>query len=203
MRIGELTMHVDTINTGLFFGSFNPVHKGHLRIAGYLINNEGLDEIWFVVSPQNPLKGSEGLANPQQRLEMMKLAIASEPRLKICDVEFSMPKPSYTFNTLQLLTSRHACRKFHLIIGSDNLEEFQRWKNHEQILENYKILVYPRRKKVKSPFDHHPNVKLTQAQLISVSSTEIRQSLKQNKDVRKMLPEAVCRYIISNGLYCG
>jgi len=188
-------------NTGLFFGSFNPVHQGHLGIAEYLLNHEGLDEIWFVVSPKNPLKDSEQLANPAQRLDLVKLATASRPAMKTCDLEFSMPRPSYTIDTLKLLSEKYPERVFFLIIGSDNLEEFSLWKNHEQILRDYKILVYPRSRKFKTPFDHFPNVRITQAPLIEISSTLIRQRLKEKKDVSHLLPAEVHRYIIQNALY--
>lgn len=189
------------INTGLFFGSFNPVHLGHLGIAGYLLDGEELDEVWFVVSPKNPLKDSEQLANPGQRLAMVKLAAASNTAFKTCELEFSMPRPSYTIDTLRLLSKKYPENTFYLIIGSDNLEELHLWKDHEQILRDYKILVYPRGKTAKNPFDQYSNVKITQAPLIEISSTLIRQRIAQSKDVSHLLPAGVHGYIIQNALY--
>jgi nicotinate-nucleotide adenylyltransferase len=191
----------NSTNTGLFFGSFNPVHNGHLLIANYMLDKEGLDEIWFIVSPQNPLKESEELANEQQRLEMMKLAVASEPRFKVSDVEFSMPKPSYTFDTLELLSQAYPERSFFLIIGSDNLEDFNLWKNYEQILKNYQILVYPRKMEINSPFASEPNVTITRAPLVEVSSTQVRRFINEGSDISNLIPASVKQFINGNGLY--
>lgn len=187
--------------TGLFFGSFNPVHNGHLEIARYMLDNEGLDEIWFIVSPQNPLKESKNLANAQQRLEMMKLAVSGESRFKVSDVEFTMPKPSYTIDTLELLSKTHPERSFYLIIGSDNLEEFHFWKDYEQILQKYKILVYPRRKEFENPYDQEPNVKITQAPLIDISSTEIRELIKSGNRADHLVPSDVYNFLSNYGLF--
>jgi nicotinate-nucleotide adenylyltransferase len=187
--------------TGLFFGSFNPVHNGHLIIANYMLDHEGLEEIWFIVSPQNPLKESEILANEQQRMEMIKLAIAPEPRFKVSDVEFSMPKPSYTFKTLEVLTQTKPERNFFLLIGSDNLEDFHLWKNYEQILKKYQILVYPRKKEVNNPYAEAPNVKITKAPLIGISSTEIRELIRAGSNVNQLIPEKVYKYIFIKSLY--
>lgn len=194
-------MNPDKMKTGLFFGSFNPLHNGHLIIARYMLENENLDEVWFVVSPQNPLKDAETLASAEQRLRMMNLAVAKDSRFKVCNVEFSMPKPSYTFDTLELLSKAHPERSFFLMIGSDNLEEFHQWKNFEQILEKYQLLVYPREKEVNSPFASRPNVTITQAPLIKISSTKIRKFLKEGKDVESFIPHEIMKYIMDHGLY--
>jgi nicotinate-nucleotide adenylyltransferase len=196
-----MLMPNSSTKTGLFFGSFNPVHNGHLIIADYMLDQEGLDEIWFIVSPQNPLKESKKLANGQQRLEMMKLAVAPEPRFKVSDVEFAMPRPSYTFDTLEMLSRIYPERNFFLIIGSDNLEEFHLWKNHEQILKKYQILVYPRNEEINSSFAKEPNVKITQAPLIEISSTKIREFLKAGRNVDAFIPDEIKKYILDNGLY--
>jgi nicotinate-nucleotide adenylyltransferase len=196
-----MLMPNSSTKTGLFFGSFNPMHNGHMIIADYMLDQEGLDEIWFIVSPQNPLKESKQLANEQQRLEMMNLAVASEPRFKVSDVEFAMPKPSYTFDTLELLSRVYPERNFFLIIGSDNLEEFHLWKNHEQILKKYQILVYPRNEEINSSFVKEPNVKITQAPLVEISSTKIRKLLKSGRSVDSYIPSRISKYITVNGLY--
>lgn len=188
-------------NTGLFFGSFNPVHNGHLEIARYMLDNEGLNEIWFIVSPQNPLKESKNLANARQRLEMMKLAVSAEPRFKVSDVEFSMPEPSYTIDTLNFLAGTYPERRFYLIIGSDNLEDFHLWKDYEQVLQQYKILVYPRKKEFKNPYAREPNVNITQAPLIRASSTQVRELIKKNKEANHLIPVKVAEYINNSRLY--
>lgn len=194
-------MVMTSTKIGLFFGSFNPVHNGHLVIANYMLDHEELDQIWFIVSPQNPLKESERLANEQQRLEMMKLAVASEPRFIVSDVEFSMAKPSYTFRTLEALTQTYPEINFFLIIGSDNLEEFHLWKNHEQILNKYQILVYPRREDFNNPYADNPNVKITRAPLIEVSSTQVRRLINDGSDVSNLIPARVQENIKANRLY--
>jgi len=187
--------------TGLFFGTFNPVHNGHLEIAGSLLDLKMLDEVWFVVTPQNPLKESRELLNPQQRLEMLKLAIAGEPRFKTSDIEFTMQKPSYTIDTLRLLSDTHPSKEFSLIIGSDNLEEFHLWKDYEQILKTYQVLVYPRTNEIKTPFTDYSNVVITNTPLKIISSTYIRQCIHKQTDVSHLLPEKVFNYIRENKLY--
>lgn len=187
--------------TGLFFGSFNPIHNGHLEIASHLLSQGMLDEIWFVVSPQNPLKESGILTNPKHRLEMLKLAITGEPRFRASDIEFNMPVPSYTIDTLQLLSDSNPSREFSLIIGSDNLEEFRLWKDFEKILNNYRVLVYPRANELNTPFTANKNVVVTNAPLIKVSSTKIRQCIQEQMDITNLLPERVYNYIRKNKLY--
>jgi len=177
--------------TGLFFGSFNPIHNGHLSIASFL-NKEGLtDEVWFVVSPLNPLKSGDILLNGEQRLELVKLAIESSPNINACDIEFSLPRPSYTYNTLKKLKEEHPDREFYLIIGADNLEIFHKWRNHEDILEKFKILVYPRTGSEYSSLLKHKNITVVNAPFKNVSSTEIRDKIKENKSINDLIPSCI------------
>lgn len=188
-------------NIGLFFGSFNPIHHGHLIIANYFLSFAPLNEIWFVVSPQNPLKNKKILADEYHRLEMVNLAIGDFPPFKAINVEFSMPKPSYTIDTLVRLSEKHPHYNFSLIMGSDNLINFHKWKNYEIILRDYKLLVYPRKDNLLNPFENNDNVKIIMAPQIELSSTFIRQSIKDKKDVRFFLPEKVYQYIHDCNIY--
>lgn len=166
---------------GLFFGSFNPIHKGHLIVAQSVLEEAQLQEIWFVVSPQNPFKPSSSLLHEFDRYEMVRLAIHDNYQFKVSDIEFNMPKPSYTIDTLTYIQDQHKQTKFYLIIGQDNLAQFGNWKNHLQILEHFSLLVYPRANNNPSPFDQHPKVKFIQAPLLNISATYIRKLLKENK----------------------
>ncbi|MDP2423889.1 MAG: nicotinate (nicotinamide) nucleotide adenylyltransferase [Bacteroidales bacterium] len=194
-------MNASQTKTGLLFGSFNPVHIGHLIIAEFILSHAALDEIWFVVSPQNPLKEIDTLAIAEQRLEMVKLAVAKDLRFRVCEIEFSMPTPSYTIHTLMLLSQKYARRDFTLIIGTDGLADFHRWKDYRLILEKYNLLVYPRFPVKKTLYDDHPSVMHISAPNIEISSSYIRQHLKEKKDVRYMMPEAVYQYILEKKLY--
>ena len=183
--------------TGLFFGSFNPVHAGHLIIAGYMAEFADLEEVWFIVSPQNPLKPQAALAEEKHRLQMTKLAVGNHPKIKVSDVEFSLPRPSYTVNTLEQLPKN----EYALIIGEDSLAKFPQWKNYEDILNNYRLYVYPRVRSEKAALRHHPSVKIIDAPVIEISSTFIRQSIRQHHDIRYMLSEPVFQYIRKHKLY--
>ena len=187
--------------TGLLFGSFNPVHLGHLKIAVYMLEHEGIDEVWFVVSPQNPLKEKELLVRREQRLEMTRLALDAKPGLKICDIEFSMPEPSYTIDTLRRLRSAYPNNDFHLMIGSDNLQDLHRWKDHKSIINEVQTLVYPRGTAEPTPCDQHPNIKHTRAPLIEISSTAIRKRIMEGDPVSDLVPAEVYEYILANRLY--
>jgi nicotinate-nucleotide adenylyltransferase len=176
---------------GLFFGSFNPIHTGHLIICNHLLNTTNLDQIWFVVSPLNPLKDQKDLFDENTRIELVKLAIEGNPKFGICIRELSMPRPSYTFETLKVLIQEHPDCDFTLIIGSDNLEVFSKWKDHEAILELLPLIVYPRSAECNSPFLYHTSVTLVNAPLIELSSTYIRWLLANDKDIRYYVPEKV------------
>ena len=176
---------------GLFFGSFNPIHSGHLIIANIMAENTDLNKVWFVVSPQNPFKLSKGLLHEFDRYDMVKAAIADHYKLEVSDVEFNLPKPSYTIHTLAYLTEKFPGKEFKVIIGEDNLENFAKWKNHEQILDQFGLYVYPRPHVTNSDLKRHPHVKIIEAPLLDISATYIRNCIKDNKSIRYLVPEPV------------
>jgi nicotinate-nucleotide adenylyltransferase len=176
---------------GLFFGSFNPIHIGHLIIANIMAENTDLNKVWFMVSPQNPFKPSKGLLHEFDRYDMVKAAIADHYKLEVSDVEFNLPKPSYTIHTLAYLTEKFPGKEFKVIIGEDNLENFAKWKNHEQILDQFGLYVYPRPHVTNSDLKRHPNVKIIEAPLLDISATYIRSCVKDNKSIRYLVPEPV------------
>jgi nicotinate-nucleotide adenylyltransferase len=188
---------------GLFFGSFNPIHLGHVNLAEFIFEFSGVDEIWFVVSPQNPLKENKTLIEEHHRLKMVELAIEGKEYLKTSDIEFSLPKPSYTIDTLQNLREKYPQDNFILIIGSDNVAIFDQWKDYETILEEYSILVYPRKNFDFEPFEEkYPDMHLIdEAPLFEISSTEIRLLIQKNEDVSKWIHYSVYQYIKENKLY--
>lgn len=186
---------------GLFFGSFNPIHIGHLAIANYFYAFTDLDAVWFVVSPQNPLKESQTLLDGQERLRMTELAVGDYAGFRVCDAEFHLPKPSYTIDTLKYLQENHPEKTFCLIIGEDNLAAFHRWKDWEKILENHEIYIYNRPGSLSSSLPSSPNIKMFDAPLLDISSTFIRQALREKRDIRFFLPEKAYDYIVERGLY--
>lgn len=186
---------------GLFFGSFNPIHIGHLIIADCMIDQGKLDKVWFVVTPQNPLKKSKNLLHEFDRYDMVKAAVADNFRFDVSDVEFHLPKPSYTAHTLAYLSEKNPDKEFVLIIGQDNLSNFSRWKNHDFILENYFLYVYPRPCVTNSALERHPQVKMIDAPLLDISATFIRQSIRSKKSIRYLVPEPVGQIIEQKGFY--
>jgi nicotinate-nucleotide adenylyltransferase len=188
------------MKTGLFFGSFNPVHMGHLMIANYMIEFTDLQQIWFVVSPQNPLKKRHSLLDDYERLIMLEQAIEGDPRFGICDVEFRMPKPSYTIDTLTYLSESHPKHEFVLIMGSDGLMTFTKWKNFKIIEENYQRYVYPRPGFEVKP-EKHQNVILVHAPQIEISSTFIRHAIRDERNIQYFLPSKVYQYILKMHFY--
>lgn len=186
---------------GLFFGSFNPVHIGHLIIANSMLSNTDLDEVWFVVSPQNPLKERKTLLPDRQRLEMVRQAIYDNYKMRACDVEFSLPKPSYTILTLAHLGEMYHDKQFCLIMGSDNLATFERWRNWDYILEHYHLYVYPRPGSDDCKLATHPHVTMVDVPMMGISSTYIREQIKQKHDVRYLLPEPVYQYLTDMHFY--
>ncbi len=181
--------------TGLFFGSFNPIHCGHLMIASYMVEYAGLDQVWFVVSPHNPLKEKSTLLADYHRLTMVNLAIEDDPRFKSSNIEFRLPQPSYTIDTLTYLSEKYPGKEFVLIAGSDNLATFHKWKNHEELLRQYPVYCYPRHDTQPGRFDHHPSVKMVNAPLITISSSFIRKGIAENKNMRYFLPDKIWKYI--------
>ncbi len=180
---------------GLFFGSFNPIHNGHLMIANYMAEFEGLDQVWFVVSPLNPFKQDQDLLPDYHRRELLNRAIGDYMKFRVSAVEFGLPKPSYTIDTLGFLKTKYPDNQFVLIMGSDQLPEFHRWKNPEEILEKYRILVYPRLPATEHSLLSHPSVTVVSAPVMEISSSFIRQAIKQKKDVRFFMPELSWQYL--------
>ena len=176
---------------GLFFGSFNPIHVGHLIIANVMAENTDLAKVWLIVSPQNPLKPSKGLLHEFDRYDLVKAAIADNYKLEVSDIEFHLPKPSYTIHTLARLRELHPDKEFKVIVGEDNLENFAKWKNYQQILDQFGLYIYPRPNVTNSDFKRHPNVKLIDAPLLDISATFIRNCIKNNKSIRYLVPETV------------
>ncbi|MEA5046278.1 MAG: nicotinate (nicotinamide) nucleotide adenylyltransferase [Petrimonas sp.] len=187
---------------GIFSGSFNPIHIGHLILANYMLEFTYLDEVWFVVSPHNPLKETKNLLSNDIRLEMARLAVMDFDDMIVSDVEFDMPEPSYTIDTLTKLKTENPRLEFTLLIGGDNWTKFYRWKDHERLVKEFKILIYPRREEdVRIDSEHTENVQLVEAPIVEISSTFIRESIRAGKDVRAFLPNRVYDYIVSNKLY--
>ena len=180
---------------GLFFGSFNPIHTGHLVIANYFLQFSEINKIWWVVSPHNPLKEKKSLLDERHRMVLVKEAIWDNPLFKASDIEFSLPKPSYTVHTLAYLQEKYPNKEFTLIMGSDNLQHLHKWKNFEQILEQYSLHVYPRPSFDGGDFKNHPSVTWVQAPLMEISSSFIRESIAQKKDMKYFLPDKVRLYI--------
>lgn len=188
------------MKVGLYFGSFNPIHTGHCIIASHVLNNTHLDQVWFVVSPQNPLKSASGLLNEYHRLHLVQLAIEGETSLRVNDIEFQLPRPSYTIDTLTYLKEKYGNYDFAVIIGSDGYTNFHKWKNHEHILTNYHLYVY-----VRPGFDVggdiHKNVHVLDAPLLQISSTHIRENIRKKKSIRYLVPDNVRDEIERNGYY--
>lgn len=191
----------DKTITGLLFGSFNPVHTGHLIIAGYFVQHTDIESVWFVLSPQNPFKTNEKMLEGSKRLELLNAAIGDNPAFFSCDIELGMATPSYTVNTIRKLQENHPDRQFVLMIGSDNLEDFDQWKDHETILDLVKIYVYPRSAQCNSRFLSHRKVKMFRAPLLEISSTMIREILAQGREPRYLLPDAPLKIIRDKGYY--
>lgn len=188
---------------GLYFGSFNPINIGHLVIGNYIAENSDLDQVWFVVTPHNPFKKKSSLLDNFQRLEMVYLSTKDYPKLKPCDIEFSLPQPNYTVNTLAYLQEKYTQHDFSLIMGEDNLKSFHKWKNFEVILENHHIYVYPRISEghIETQFDNHKKVHRIDAPIMELSSTHIRNAIKKGINVKPMVPHEAWIYLDEMNFY--
>ena len=186
---------------GLFFGSFNPIHIGHLVIANSIAEHSGFKQIWFVVSPQNPLKKPGSLLHEFDRYDMVRLAIADNPRFDVSDVEFHMPKPSYTIDTLAYLGDKYPKHDFRVIMGEDNLINLRKWKNADQLLDNWGLLVYPRPGSDSSTQSDHPHIEIVQAPMMDISATYIRTQVKKGKSIQYLVHPDVETLIRSKGFY--
>lgn len=185
----------------LFFGSFNPIHIGHLIIADTIALHQDIEKVWFVVSPQNPLKAKESLLAENSRYYLAQVATEDNPKFFVSNIEFQLPKPSYTIDTLNYLQEKYPEKKFCLVMGGDNLANFTKWKNYEKILENYKIIVYRRPSAVGEPVISHPHIQHLDVPLMDISSTLIRQRLKNRQSVKYLLTEGVRLEIEKAGYY--
>lgn len=191
------------MKVGLFFGSFNPIHIGHLVIANHLVEHSDLDQVWFVVTPHNPFKKKSSLLDNHQRLEMVYRATKDYPKLKPSDIEFNLTQPNYTINTLVHLQEKYADYEFALIMGEDNLKGFHKWKNFKLILDDHHIYVYPRMSKgpTETPFKGHKKIHKVEAPIMELSSTFIRKAIKDGKNIQPMLPEHVWEYLDEMNFY--
>lgn len=186
---------------GLYFGTFNPVHVGHMIIAQHMLEYSDMDQIWFMVTPHNPHKAKKSLLDDRQRLYMVELAIKDPFRMKASDEEFKLPQPSYTITTLTHLAEKHADKKFSLIMGMDNLQSFHKWKNFDRIIEQHDLFVYPRPGYDGGEFGNHPKVRVIDAPNMEISATRIREALSDGKDLSYMVPQKVWDYLVDNNLY--
>lgn len=182
----------------VYSGSFNPVHNGHLAIAQKVIDQSGVDELWFLISPQNPLKKNSDLWPENDRLSMVKLAIEDKPRMKASDYEFHLPRPTFTINTLDSLKSDYPQHDFVLLVGGDNLSSIRRWYKYQRIIDDYGLIVYPRPGYSAEKFKDKPNVQFIEAPLLNISATEIRKKILNNESIDDLVPVKVGDYITKN-----
>lgn len=189
------------MKVGLFFGSFNPIHTGHLIIANYMANHTDLQQVWLVVSPHNPLKEKSDLINMYDRLEMAKLATEDAMNIRVSDIELKLPQPSYTIDTLIHLNEKYPEHEFSLIMGSDNLLSLRKWKNYELILRDYHIHIYPRPGYDNHDFKDHSAISFTDTPLMELSATFIRNAVKAKKNIQYFVPDKVLKFIEGKNLY--
>lgn len=191
-------------NIGLYFGTFNPIHIGHLAIANHMVEFSELDEIWFVITPHSPFKKKASLLDDHHRYQLVQIAVEEYPNLKASNIEFKLPQPNYTVNTLAYITEKYPKDRFHLIMGEDNLKSFHKWKNYEVILGHHEIYVYPRvydGRVIETRFDDHPKVHQVDAPIMEISATFIRKAIKNKKNIKPLLPCNVWQYIDEMNFY--
>lgn len=190
-------------NIGLYFGTFNPIHIGHLIIANHMAEYSNLDEVWLVVTPHNPMKKKSSLLADHHRFQMVEMALENYSKLKASKIEFNLPQPNYTINTLIHLEEKYPKQKFSLIMGKDNLQSFKKWKNYEVILERYDIYVYPRiyNNQKDAELINHKQVHLVDAPIVELSSTFIRKGIETNKNIQPLLPHEIWQYIDQMNFY--
>jgi len=186
---------------GLYFGTFNPIHVGHMIIANHMAENSDLDQVWFVITPHSPFKTKNSLLNDYHRFDIVQRAIENYPKLRASNVEFKLTQPNYTYKTLAVLQEKYPEHDFALIMGEDNLATLHKWKNHELILNNHRVFVYPRPNVAKSALANHDKVTFVDAPLMEISATDIRRSIKEGKNIRPLLPEGVSDYIYEENFY--
>lgn len=192
-----ITKITHKLKTGIYSGSFNPIHIGHLALANWLCEFGGMDEIWFLVTPHNPLKKRDELMDDNLRYQMVKAAVGDYSKFKASDFEFNLPKPTYTITTLRSLQQAYPDRDFHLIIGADNWASIEQWKDYQALLSEFPILIYPRKGfDIRIP-EHYSHIRQVDAPLIEISSTFIRQALNTGKDVRFFIPEAIRKTLLA------
>ena len=186
---------------GIYSGSFNPIHHGHVMLANYLVEFSDLDELWFVVTPQNPLKKKEDLLDDDERLKMVQLAVGDDPRFHVSDIEMHLPTPSYTINTLTALSEQHPDCEFIFICGMDSLQNLKNWREYQKILDNYELLVFPREGFDGGELINYPSVNVLKTPIIEVSSTFIRNCVKEGRDMRHFIPEKAFQYMQEHHFY--
>ena len=186
---------------GIYSGSFNPIHHGHVMLANYLVEFSDLDELWFVVTPQNPLKQKGDLLDDDERLKMVQLALGDDPRFHVSDIEMHLPTPSYTINTLTSLSEQNPDCEFVFICGMDSLQNFKNWREYQKILDNYELLVFPREGYDGGELINYPSVTVLKTPILEISSTFIRQCIKEGRDVRHFMPEKAFAYMKTNRFY--
>ena len=185
---------------GLYFGSFNPIHTGHLIIASHILNETDIEKVWFVVSPHNPFKESDTLLNEYERFHLVQKAVENDPRLKAVDIEFSLPRPSYTVHTMAYLEEKYPSHQFVIIMGSDSFQNIEKWKNSDHIIKNYEILIY-KRPGFEIANDINARIRVMKAPLLEISATHIRKMVQEGRSIKYLVPPQVENEILSSGMF--